>query len=55
MKITMAHGSGGESTSQLIRDVFAKHFHNEILDKFLHNQIPIIQKFKNLFTKKEEE
>jgi hydrogenase expression/formation protein HypE len=29
----MAHGSGGESTSQLIRDVFAKHFHNEILDK----------------------
>ncbi len=33
MKITMAHGSGGESTSQLIRDVFAKHFHNEILDK----------------------
>ncbi len=33
MKITMAHGSGGESTSQLIKDVFAKHFHNEILDK----------------------
>jgi hydrogenase expression/formation protein HypE len=33
MKITMAHGSGGESTSQLIRDVFAEHFHNEILDK----------------------
>ena len=33
MKITMAHGSGGESTSALIRDVFAKHFHNEILDK----------------------
>ena len=30
MKITMAHGSGGESTSALIRDVFAKHFHNEI-------------------------
>ena len=33
MKVTMAHGSGGESTSQLIRDVFAKHFKNEILDK----------------------
>ena len=33
MKITMAHGSGGESTSALIRDIFAKHFHNEILDK----------------------
>ncbi len=33
MKITMAHGSGGESTSRLIKDIFAKHFHNEILDK----------------------
>ena len=33
MKITMAHGSGGESTSKLIKEVFAKHFHNEILDK----------------------
>lgn len=33
MKITMAHGSGGESTSKLIKEIFAKHFHNEILDK----------------------
>ncbi|MCR5670944.1 MAG: hydrogenase expression/formation protein HypE [Butyrivibrio sp.] len=33
MKITMAHGSGGESTSGLIRDVFSKHFNNEILSK----------------------
>lgn len=33
MKITMAHGSGGESTSRLIKDIFAKHFHNEILEK----------------------
>ena len=33
MKITMAHGSGGESTSRLIADVFAKHFKNEFLDK----------------------
>lgn len=33
MKITMAHGSGGESTSALIRDIFSKHFKNEILDK----------------------
>ena len=33
MKITMAHGSGGESTSKLIKDVFSKYFHNEILDK----------------------
>jgi hydrogenase expression/formation protein HypE len=33
MNITMAHGSGGESTSKLIREVFAKHFHNDVLDK----------------------
>ena len=33
MKITMAHGSGGESTSSLIRDVFSKHFNNEYLNK----------------------
>lgn len=33
MKITMAHGSGGESTSRLIAEVFAKHFQNEYLSK----------------------
>ena len=33
MKITMAHGSGGESTSKLIESVFAKHFKNQFLDK----------------------
>ena len=33
MKVTMAHGSGGESTSKLIKDVFAKYFNNEILNK----------------------
>ena len=33
MKITMAHGSGGESTSKLIGDVFARHFNNEYLSK----------------------
>lgn len=32
MKITLAHGSGGESTSQLIKTVFAKHFSNPVLD-----------------------
>ncbi len=31
--VTTAHGSGGVSTSELIRDVFAAHFHNEILDR----------------------
>lgn len=32
MKITMAHGSGGRATSQLIADVFAKRFGNSILN-----------------------
>ena len=32
-KVIMAHGSGGESTSKLISQVFAKHFYNEYLDK----------------------
>jgi hydrogenase expression/formation protein HypE len=33
MKITMAHGSGGESTSRLIGDVFSKYFDNEYLSR----------------------
>ena len=33
MNITMAHGSGGASTSELIESVFAKHFKNEVLDR----------------------
>jgi len=33
MKVTMAHGSGGESTSGLIKDIFAKHFSNDILNR----------------------
>lgn len=32
MKITMAHGSGGRATSELIGDVFARHFGNQILN-----------------------
>lgn len=32
MKITLAHGSGGESTSRLIDSVFAKYFSNPILN-----------------------
>ncbi len=31
MKITMAHGSGGKSTSELIANIFAKHFNNPVL------------------------
>ena len=30
--IKMAHGSGGQSTSELIAGIFAKYFHNEYLD-----------------------
>lgn len=33
MKITMAHGSGGRATSELIASVFAKYFKNDILDR----------------------
>ena len=33
MKITMTHGSGGKATSELIATIFAKHFHNPILEK----------------------
>lgn len=32
MKITLAHGSGGKATSNLISSVFAKHFSNPILN-----------------------
>lgn len=33
MKITMAHGSGGKSSAQLMGDIFGKHFKNPILDR----------------------
>lgn len=33
MKITMAHGSGGKSSAQLMADIFGKHFKNQTLDK----------------------
>ena len=33
MIITMAHGSGGKSTSELIKNIFAKHFSNPYLNK----------------------
>lgn len=32
MKITLAHGSGGKATSDLISSVFAKHFSNPVLN-----------------------
>ena len=33
MKITMAHGSGGKSSAQLMKDIFGKHFDNDVLAK----------------------
>ena len=33
MKITLAHGSGGKLTEDLIHEVFEKHFSNEILSE----------------------
>lgn len=33
MKITMAHGSGGKASAQLMSDIFGKHFKNDTLDR----------------------
>lgn len=33
MKITLAHGSGGQATKELIDEIFAKAFNNEILEQ----------------------
>jgi hydrogenase expression/formation protein HypE len=33
MKITMAHGSGGRATTELIEQTFARYFKNPVLDK----------------------
>lgn len=33
MKITMAHGSGGKTSAELMSGVFGRHFKNSILDK----------------------
>lgn len=33
MKITMAHGSGGKASAELMAEIFGKHFSNDILDK----------------------
>ena len=33
MKISMAHGSGGRATSELIQKCFAAYFHNPVLDR----------------------
>lgn len=33
MRITMAHGSGGKTSAELMAQVFGKHFHNDILGR----------------------
>ena len=33
MKITMAHGSGGSSSAELMKNIFGRYFSNEILDR----------------------
>lgn len=33
MKITMAHGSGGKASAELMQQVFGRHFKNSILDR----------------------
>ena len=33
MKITMAHGSGGNASRELMSEIFGKHFKNDVLDK----------------------
>lgn len=33
MRINMAHGSGGKASAELMKDIFGKHFSNDILDK----------------------
>lgn len=33
MKINMSHGSGGKASAELMRDIFGKHFSNDVLDK----------------------
>lgn len=33
MKITMAHGGGGKDSADLMKNIFGKHFDNEILNK----------------------
>ncbi len=32
-KITMAHGSGGKDSGELMSEIFGKHFQNEVLDR----------------------
>jgi len=46
--ITIAHGNGGEENNELIRDIFYKHFENEILAK--SEDAAVIEEGKLAFT-----
>lgn len=44
MKIELKHGAGGEESSQLIKECFAKHFANDILNKMEDGAVlPVLQ------------
>ncbi len=48
--ITLAHGSGGKMTHQLIKDVFFKHMGNDILDKCEDSALVDVREGKMAFT-----
>jgi hydrogenase expression/formation protein HypE len=50
MKIEMAHGSGGKSTTDLISKVFSKYFKNDILDKMEDAAVLNLSSSKIAFT-----
>ncbi|WMJ83786.1 hydrogenase expression/formation protein HypE [Oscillospiraceae bacterium LTW-04] len=49
-KITLRHGDGGLHTNRLIRDIFYKHFKNEILSGYQDSAIFTMEKGRLAFT-----
>ncbi len=50
MKITSAHGGGGKVMNELIRDIFEKHFSNEILSRMEDAAVLMLPGSKIAFT-----
>jgi hydrogenase expression/formation protein HypE len=50
MKISLSYGSGGQSTKDLIDEVFAKHFSNPILDRMEDGAVLDVPVFRIAFT-----
>ena len=46
MKITMAHGSGGRATNELIREVFANEFSNPVLNAMDEETFELFQQYQ---------